>query len=421
MSDQLLADLASLRIDRFESAAGTRRDVDPNRRGPLVYALLFVALAGAGALGYFYAYPYAEARLFKMQVSLTEIALVSPAQAQVELTATGYVVPERLSKIGARVTGRVARVRVRQGQRVRAGDELIRLDEVDQQAAVAAAEMRAQAAEARVQTARANLAEAEEQARRARGLAQREVGPLATAVDLEARVPALTATVKAAEAEVRAAKAELTMARTALDQLTVVAPIDGTVLSKPPELGEVVGPQTSLLELADLSLESLVVEADVPEGRLHRIKLGGPAEIVLDAFPSRRLRGKTLEILPRVSRAKATVAVKVRFADEVDGVLPDMAARISFLSKELDAASLRAAPKVLVPGAALAERGGTKVVFVFDRDRGRVERTPVLVGPALGSSFELLQGPAPGTLVVREPPPALEGGQRVSEKERNER
>src|SRR5262249_41534362 len=151
------------------------------------------------------------------------------------------------------------------------------------------------AAEARVHTARANLAETDEQARRARGLADRQVGPLATAVDLEARSHALLATVKAAEAEGKAAGAEGATLQTALRQLTVVAPIDGTVLSKPPEVGEVVGPLTSLLELADLSQQSLVVETDVPEGRLHRVRVGGPCEIVLDAFPSRRRRGETLE------------------------------------------------------------------------------------------------------------------------------
>jgi RND family efflux transporter MFP subunit len=420
MSDQLLADLAALRIDRH-SHGTSRHDVDPERKSVFVYALTGVLLLGAGVLGYFYAYPYVEARLFKMDVALTEIALVSPAEAQIELTASGYVVPQILSKVGAKLTGRVARVLVRQGQRVRAGDELLKLDEQDQRAAIAAAQARSLAAEARVQTARANLAETEEQARRARTLAQRDVGPLANAVDLEARTQALIATVQAAQAEVRAAQAEVTTLKTALQQLTVLAPIDGTVLSKPPELGEVVGPQTTLLELGDLSLESLVVETDVTEARLQKVKVGGPCEIVLDAFPNRRLRGKTLEILPRVNRSKATVPVKVRFTDEVDGVLPDMAARVNFLSKELDVHSLAQAPKVLLPASALTERGKNRVVFVFDKEQDRIHSVSVRLGPPLSGGFELLQGPPAGTQIVRDPLPALQDGQRVREMERSDR
>ena len=177
----------------------------------------------------------------------------------------------------------------------------------------------------------------------------------------------------------------------------------------------------SLLELGDLSQESLVVETDVPEGRLSRVRVGGPCEIVLDAYPSQRRRGQTLEILPRVSRAKATVAVKVRFADDVAGVLPDMAARVNFLSKELSRETLAQAPKVLLPAVALAERGGAKVVFVYNKDTARVHSTQVVLGAALGGGFELTAGPPPGTRVVRDPAPTLSDGQRVQESESNER
>ena len=418
MADQLLTDLASLHISRDDGGDG-----GPRHRGSLGYFVLGAALLGAALLGYLVVYPAVQARLFKTPVALTEIALVSPAQAQaqVELTATGYVVPQTLSKVGAKVTGRVAQVLVRQGQRVRSGEILLKLDEIAERSAIAAARARVLTAEARVQTARANVAETIEQARRARGLFQRDVGPLASAVDLEARAEALSAAVNAAAAEVRAAQAEVVTQKTALDQLTVVAPIDGTVLTKPPELGEVVGPQQSLLELADLSQESLVIEADVPEARLARVRIGGPCEIVLDAYPSQRRRGKTLEILPRVSRAKATVAVKVQFADDVAGVLPDMAARVNFLSKELTRETLQQAPKVLLPAAALAERGGAKVVFVFNKDTERVQRTPVVLGAALGGGFELASGPPPGTRLVRDPAPTLNDGQRVQERESNER
>src|SRR5262249_40516420 len=149
-----------------------------------------------------------------------------------------------------------------------------------------------------------------------------------------------------------------------LKDRTIVAPIEGTVITKPPEVGELVGPQAPLLEIADF--RTLMVETDVPEARVGQIKIGSPCEIVLDADPSKRRPGAAAEIGKRVNRAKATLVVKVRFTDKTDGALPDMAARVSFLSEALSAEAMKEPPKRVIPAAALTERGGAKVVFVVD-------------------------------------------------------
>jgi multidrug efflux pump subunit AcrA (membrane-fusion protein) len=166
------------------------------------------------------------------------------------------------------------------------------------------------------------------------------------------------------------------------------------------------------VEIADLSTQ--VVETDVPEGRLSLVKVGGPTEIVLDAFPQKRFRGRTIEITPQVDRAKATVLVKVKFEDDLSGVLPDMSARVSFLSEELDAEAMKEEPKTIVPDSAVVERDGAKVVFVYDE--GKVRLTPVTLGPAYGRGFELEAGPIAGTKLVSDPAPTLTDGQSVKEK-----
>src|SRR5690606_24655058 len=182
---------------------------------------------------------------------------------------------------------------------------------------------------------------------------------------------------------------------------------------------EFVGPQPAGISvdmggirIADFS--TLLVETDIPETRLAQVKPGGPAESVLDAYSGRRLRGKVKEITPEVDRAKATVKVKVAFVDPLEGVLPDMSARVSFLSEELDAEAIKAPPKTVVPGSAIAERAGSKVVFVIDGDVVRM--TPVKLGPSFGSGFELESGPRPGTRVVAGPSEKLQDGQRIKEK-----
>jgi RND family efflux transporter MFP subunit len=204
-----------------------------------------------------------------------------------------------------------------------------------------------------------------------------------------------------------------------LGNFTVKSPISGTVVNRPPELGEFVGPQPAGIaadmggvEVSDFN--SLMVETDVPEQRLGQVKLGGPAEIVLDAFPSRRYRGRAAEITPRVNRAKASVVVKVAFVDDKAGVLPDMAARVSFLSSELDEKALKIPPKTIIPGAAIATLNGAKVVYVIEDGKLRV--VPVSLGPAFGTGFEVVRGPAPGTRLVKSPPAGLADGQRIKEK-----
>jgi HlyD family secretion protein len=134
----------------------------------------------------------------------------------------------------------------------------------------------------------------------------------------------------------------------------------------------------------------------------------------LDAYPTRRYRGEAIEIMPKVNRSKATVGVKVKFLDAADGALPDMAARVSFLSKQLGDSELKQKPKTVVPSDAVVERSGSKVVFVVDGDK--VHMKPVSLGPKFGEGFELELGPNPGTKLVKAPPVTLEDGQRIKER-----
>jgi RND family efflux transporter MFP subunit len=321
-------------------------------------------------------------------------------------------VPQTISKVGAKVAGRVAKVHIKEGSTVKAGDVLAELDAVGQQSSIAAASSRAAAAQARVDTARATLAETKQQYERNRALLEKGAIGKAPVDDLEARMKSLEQSVKAAEAEARASQAEVSPLKVTLHDLTVTSPIDGTVITKPIQVGELVGPNNNIAEIADF--KSMVIETDVPEARLYLIKPGSPCEIVLDAYPGKRYRGATLEIGKKVDRAKATVSVKVKFVDSMEGVLPDMSARTSFLSQEVSAEAIREKPKKVVPSDALAERGGSKVVFTVTD--GVVRMTPIKLGPAFGSGFELVEGPPPGTRIVAQPPTELADGQRIKEK-----
>ncbi len=407
MADQLSSDLASLRIERKSKPR-------PKRSwGGLIGTVVVLGALGAGvAIGA----PRISAAIFKTEISMTEISMLSPAQASISITSSGYVLPQVISRAGAKVPGRISKVHVKEGDQVKAGDLLFELEDADARASIAAAQARVGAAAARASASRANIAEIKLQADRQKLLVDSGSAGKATLDDLLARVTSLEKLASASDAEIRAAQAEVESMRVLLTDRVVKAPIAGTVISKPPEVGEMTATLPFLVELADF--ESLVVETDVAESRLQNVLIGSPCEIVLDAYPAKRYRGKTLEIGKRVNRAKATIVVKVAFVDPREGVLPDMAARVSFLTKEISAEAMKEPPKRIVPAAAVADRSGGKFVFVVDQ--GKVKMTGVRVGDQASGGFELLDGPPPGTKVVANPPKDLQDGQKIKEKERDD-
>jgi RND family efflux transporter MFP subunit len=406
VTDQLSSDLASLRIDRTAGSGG---------RGGGAWRVLLVltAIAALGAAGWM-AYPRLKAEVFKTEVAVTEVSLLSPVQGSVQVTATGYIVPQVTSKVGPHDTGRLARVLVKEGDIVKAGQVLAEMETLDQRSAVAAAMSRVAVAQARVETARATLAETKVKLARERPLVEHGAESKSVLDDLVAQETSLDQQVKAAEADVAAAQAERATVGVSLQQRTVLAPIDGTVVTKPMKPGEIAsGDGTPIVELADF--RSLLAEVDVPENRLASIRVGGPAEIILDAYPDRHYRGEVVELGKRVDRAKATLVVKVKFVDAMDGVLPEMSTRASFLSAPVSDEALKAPPKKVVAADAVVERAGRKVVFVVGDDDA-IHSVPVTVGPPTGSSVELLSGPASGARVVSAPPAELVDGVKVKQK-----
>jgi len=408
--DQLSQDLASLKIDRGVAPRG-------GLPRALVIVVVLVALAGIAAA---VVYPKVKAAFLTPEVTIGEVTLVSPAQAQIQLTATGYVVALVYAKVAAKVPGRIAEIFVEEGQTIEKGARVARLEDVDFKSALATSRAHAASTRAKVAVARAALTELKVQLDRETRLVEKGVSARATVDDLQTRRDSALATVRAAEAEAAASDAETKALEIQLGSYEIITPISGTVIDKLVEVGEGVSPgfgTPGVIEVIDMS--SLVVEVDVPEGRLSQVAVDGPCEIVLDAFATRRFRGAVKEIGRRINRSKATVPVKIRFADPPTGkeqILPEMAARVSFLSSALDRATLDAPPKLIVPSRAVVQRNGGDVVFVVDD--GELRMTAVKLGAVDGEGRELETKLPPATKVVLDPAPSLGDGQKVKEKKR---
>jgi RND family efflux transporter MFP subunit len=376
----------------------------------MVGVFVVIALGASGYVGYEKASP----SLWKTEVSTTEIIVVSPAQASTELTALGYVVAQRDSHVACKVLSRIAKMEVHEGDTVKEGSVLFRVEDAEQKAALTAARSRAAATRARIKAASASYAQAKQRYARENVLVGYDAMEKATAEDRLEEMHVLEASLVASELDAKAADDDVSSREVDLSNTVVTAPFDGVVIGKPLDIGELVGTVTEkpAVELCDPG--TLLAEIDVPEKRLDKIKVGGPTEVVLDAYPEDRYRGIVQEIGTKVDRSKGTVIAKVRLLDLPPHLLPDMRARAGFLTEKLEDKALKEPPKTIVPRSGIAERGGSKVVFVVDD--GRVRMVPVTLGPEFGGGFELRKGPEPGTKLVANPPETMADGQPVKEK-----
>jgi RND family efflux transporter MFP subunit len=230
----------------------------------------------------------------------------------------------------------------------------------------------------------------------------------------QARYDRAVAGVASAEASLNAAIAGARNAEVAVDYTQIRAPFDGVIRSKAANGGDLVTPVTNatatkgaVVSMADMS--TLEVEADVSESSLSKVHVGQPAEIMLDALPDVRFRGHINRMVPTVDRAKATVMTKVQF-DAIDPrVLPEMSAKVGFLSQEVTPEQQK--PLVAVSPDALAKRDGRTVVFVVRDDKAVA--VPVTPGARIGDVTAIAGSVKSGEKAVLHPTDALVDGTTV--------
>jgi len=372
MTQPVQPDLSKLRIDRSVAPVVSRR-----RRRWLWWAGILLALAAAGA---WFALPPRA-----VTVQTTAVVTTYPSQQFVLLNSTGYVVAQRKAAISSKATGRLEWLGVAEGSRVKAGDIIARIDARDVVAQGEGAQANVKAAKAALEQALAEERDALAQLKRNQDLLAKGFVSASAVDTAKARAEKATAGVGNARATISAAEAVSRNAQVSVDYTVIRAPFDGVILSKSANVGDLVTPfsnaadsKGAVVSMADMS--TLEVEADVAESSLSKIAVGQPAEILLDALPDTRFRGRISRIVPTVDRAKATVMTKVKF-DAIDPrILPEMSAKVSFLSQEVTAEQQK--PMVAVATDAIVQRDGRTVVFVIRDDIATA--VPVSTGKKVG-------------------------------------
>jgi RND family efflux transporter MFP subunit len=291
---------------------------------------------------------------------------------------------------------------------VKAGDVIARIDARDVVAQSESAEANVRATKAALVQAQAEETDALAQLKRNQDLLAKGFVSAASVDTAKARADRATAAVANARATINAAEANARNSHVAVDYTVIRAPFDGVILSKTANVGDLVTPfsnatdsKGAVVSMADMS--TLEVEADVSESSLAKIKVGQPAEIMLDALPDSRFRGRITRVVPTIDRAKATVMTKVKF-DEIDPrILPEMSAKVSFLSQDVTPEQQK--PLIAVSAEALAQRDGRTVIFVV-RD-GKAVAVPVTPGAKIGDVTAITGAVKSGEKAVANPPAAL--------------
>ncbi|MGH7949315.1 MAG: efflux RND transporter periplasmic adaptor subunit [Candidatus Binataceae bacterium] len=338
------------------------------------------------------------------EVKTVAVTLKSAGQAGVLLTGSGYVVTKhKYIVIGTKILGQIMAEPIEEGQVVKRGDLLARIDDRDYQAQL-------DQAKASRDLAAANVRLKYAQAQRLRQLYRERVS---SRDELDKAENELAV----ARAELRRADAAIQYAKFNVEQCTIRSPINGIVLKKYREMGDTInfggsiqagGGTTDIVQLADT--EDMRVEVDINQSDIAKIAIGTPATITPDAHADRAFEASVVKIYPAADRQKGTVKIEAKITEaDLKIIKPEMSAKVTFLAT---ATQKQEPPMVLVVKKAVMDDAASPTVWVVRN--GTATRVSVSLGREFQDGVEIKSGLTGGELVIIEPPANLKDGQPVT-------
>jgi HlyD family secretion protein len=388
-----IRELESLRIAR------SAQPKKPSRLVPAAIGLGIVAVVGAAGL---VIYQRTLGRPPEVQTAI--VSIKQAGQAGTVLTGSGYIVTQhKYIVIGTKILGQIVAEPIEEGQKVKVGDLLARIDDRDYQAQLKQAYADRDLAVANVQLKQAR-------AERLRELYRQHVQSKDSLDDAENQLAV-------AEAELKKANGAIDFAKFNVSQTVITSPINGVVLQKYRELGDTInfggeiqagGGATDIVQLADLS--DLRCEVDINESDIAKVKMGTPATVIPDAYPDNPFPAQVVKIYPEADRQKGTVKVEVKILQpDLKIIKPEMSAKVTFQSIVTQTA---AAPMVLVPKKAIVTEGSASSVWVVRGDTAH--QVSIVVGHEFQDGVEVREGLSGGEMVIVVPAPTIKEGQAVT-------
>ncbi len=349
-----------------------------------------------------------------VEVQIISVQRIYPAQTFTLLNASGYVVAQRKAAVASKITGRLVFLGVEEGSRVKKGEVIARLENDDAKAAMERAKADAKVAHFNLEQSQAEMDDAVLDYNRKKELVEKEIIARSQFDAAEARFKKARAAVAAHQAALRASEAALKEVGVSLEYTIIRAPFDAVVLTKNADIGDIVTPigaaadaKAAVVSIADM--DSLQVEVDVSESNIEEVKVGQPCEIQLDALPNDRFRGVVHMIVPTADRSKASILVKTAFIEKDPRILPEMSAKVAFLSRQITPEEEN--PFKALPSNAVVNREGETLVFVVQNNRAL--KTPVHLGRRLDTMVEILDGVEVGDQVATAPLDKIKNGIKV--------
>ena len=351
-----------------------------------------------------------------------EIETVNPRSAAESgpasvLDASGYVTARRLATVSSKITGKVQSVYIEEGQRVKEGEILARLDPQDAEAQRDVAQSQLASSQSQLAEAQAQLVLAKSNYTRNRELAAKQLVSKQALDTAKAELDTRTARLNSVQKQVTLATDQKEVAQIGVENTIIRAPFDGVIIAKAAQPGEMISPisggggsiRTGIGTLVDM--DSLEVQVDVNEAYIGRVTPDMPVEAVLNAYPEWKIPGAVIAIVPTADRSKATVKVRVALDSKDPRIVPDMGVRVSFLEKQEQGKPLTG---FWIPNSSVITEGDGKFVFlVVD---GKAKRTAVTVAESTDSESRIEKGITKGDSLVAAPDKELKDGAKVANK-----
>jgi len=403
--------LDQLRIDRTQAA---RSPEDRSRRRWLIgigAAALLAAGIGFWLLGSVQAGTPVHTVVAE---GVTTSAVAGPAGASI-LDASGYVVALREATVSGKAIYKVSDVLVQEGQPVKQGQIIARLDDTNVRALLEQSQAQVKQLEAALESAKV----AEEDARPSFLRNQKQ---LSEGLISQEAFDASKSSYDAAHAAALVAAGNLAVATAAVevnqryeDDTIIRAPFNGVVTVKNAQPGEIVSPQFSggggIAKIVDM--DSLEVDVDVSENFINRVHSMQPAVVTLNAYPDWQIPAGVIAVIPTADRSKATVKVRIGFKQKDARIVPEMGARVAFLDDAPPSQTHQrsSGTSVVVPAEAVQINGDSGIVFVVDGDT--IERRTVRLGAHEADKQTILDGLQSGSVLVIGDLSKLSDGQKV--------
>jgi RND family efflux transporter MFP subunit len=385
--------LNQLRIDRgVESATAGR--------GRIWLAAAVTLLAAAGIAVWWWLRPSAV----PVHIATAQALAGGLGNAGSILDASGYVVPRRQATVASKITAKMVELDIEEGDRVKAGQVIARLDDTNIRAVLNQASAQLEFAKASLAETQVNLVNAQRDYDRQKSLLQGHYVSQSAVDNAQTAVDALRAQLATQRSNVDVVARGMSVAERNLDDTIVRAPFSGIVTVKAAQPGEMVSPisagggftRTGIGTIVDM--DSLEIQVDVNENFINRVRPDQKASAKLNAYPDWQIPAHVIAVIPTADRSKGTVTVRLALDQKDARILPEMGVRVSFLADPAQDAGGKPASGVSLSSNAVQGSGATGVVFVVHDDT--LDRRTVRLGASSGESVTVLSGLAAGERVA---------------------